>query len=207
MREHPRRFQSPGEAAVFWLNLGSKAEVNELFREWRPVHAKIGSEPRDDILAATTNSRSRERQNWDRVAARSDGHGSRLRPFPGARPPRRGQWTAGAHRLPIEFVTVAKVSNDRMRGSLFSSCKISLLFRFEGLFHSSVKLGSVQLRLVNPKAFFVTDRILIASVRLLNFAPAVPLRFSSRTGAHAQLSNELRVPAEGSNLKYSVQPY
>jgi hypothetical protein len=50
MREHPRRFQSPGEAAVFWLNLGSKAEVNELFREWRPVHAKIGSEPEGRYL-------------------------------------------------------------------------------------------------------------------------------------------------------------
>ena len=47
MREHPGRFQSPGEAAAFWLNLGSKAEVDELFREWRPVHAKIGSEPED----------------------------------------------------------------------------------------------------------------------------------------------------------------
>ena len=31
MREQPRGFQSPGEAAAFWLNLGSKAEVNELF--------------------------------------------------------------------------------------------------------------------------------------------------------------------------------
>jgi hypothetical protein len=28
-------------------------------------------------------------------------------------------------------VIVVKVSNDRMRGSLFSSCKISLLFPFE----------------------------------------------------------------------------
>jgi hypothetical protein len=35
MREHPRRFQSPTEAPAFWLNLGSKAEVNELFREWK----------------------------------------------------------------------------------------------------------------------------------------------------------------------------
>ena len=31
MREHPRRFQSPSEALAFWPDLGSKAEVNELF--------------------------------------------------------------------------------------------------------------------------------------------------------------------------------
>ena len=31
MREHPRRFQSPSEAPAFWPDLGSKAEVNELF--------------------------------------------------------------------------------------------------------------------------------------------------------------------------------
>jgi hypothetical protein len=37
MREHSPLIQSPGEAAAFWLNLGSKAEGNELCREWRPV--------------------------------------------------------------------------------------------------------------------------------------------------------------------------
>src|SRR6202453_2939892 len=88
------------------------------------------------------------------VAARSDGHGSRLRPFPGARPPQRGQWTAGAHRLPTEFVIVVKVSNDRMRGSLFSSCKTSLLFRFQALFHSSVKLR----RGINPPDAHIQSR-------------------------------------------------
>jgi hypothetical protein len=30
--------------------------------------------------------------------------------------------------LPTAFLTVVKVSNDRMRGSRFSSCKISLMF-------------------------------------------------------------------------------
>src|SRR5258707_6566874 len=63
------------------------------------------------------------------VAARSDEHESRLRPFPGARPPRRGQWTAGARRSPIAFVTAVKVPNDRMRGSQFSSWNISLPYR------------------------------------------------------------------------------
>jgi uncharacterized glyoxalase superfamily protein PhnB len=33
--------------AAFWLNLGSKAEVNELFREWKAAHAKIVSAPED----------------------------------------------------------------------------------------------------------------------------------------------------------------
>src|ERR1700687_3490977 len=66
------------------------------------------------------------------VAARSDEHESRLRPFPGARPPRRGQWTAGAHRSPIVFVTAVKVPNDRMRGSQFSSWNISLPYRRYG---------------------------------------------------------------------------
>jgi uncharacterized glyoxalase superfamily protein PhnB len=32
---------------VFWLNLESKAEVDELFREWKGAHAKIVSEPED----------------------------------------------------------------------------------------------------------------------------------------------------------------
>jgi hypothetical protein len=57
---------------------------------------------------------------------RSDEPGSRLRPFPGALPPRRSQWTAGARRSPTAFVTAVKVSNDRMRESRFSSCNISL---------------------------------------------------------------------------------
>src|ERR1700683_5547308 len=60
------------------------------------------------------------------AAARSDEHESRLRPFPGARPPRRGQWTAGAHRSPIAFVTAVKVPNERMKGSQFSSWNMSL---------------------------------------------------------------------------------
>src|SRR5579864_1376382 len=66
------------------------------------------------------------------VAARSDEHENRLRPFPGARPPRRGQWTAGARRSPIAFVTAVKVPNDRMRGSQFSSWNISLPYRRYG---------------------------------------------------------------------------
>jgi uncharacterized glyoxalase superfamily protein PhnB len=33
--------------AAFWLNLDSKAEVNELFREWKAAHAKIVSAPED----------------------------------------------------------------------------------------------------------------------------------------------------------------
>src|ERR1700733_11980829 len=66
------------------------------------------------------------------VVARSDEPGNRLRPFPGARPPRRGQWTVTAHRSPTRFLTAVKGSNDRMRGSLFSSCKLSLPHRREG---------------------------------------------------------------------------
>ena len=63
------------------------------------------------------------------VAARSDEHESRLRPFPGARPRRRGRWTAGARRRPIAFVTAVKAPNDRRRGSQFSSWNISLPHR------------------------------------------------------------------------------
>src|SRR5437660_704736 len=59
------------------------------------------------------------------VVARNDEPGSRLRPFRGVRPPRRGQWTAGARRSPTVSVTAVKESNDRMRGSQFSSCNIS----------------------------------------------------------------------------------
>src|ERR1700692_4599762 len=66
------------------------------------------------------------------VAARSDEHESKLRPCPGARPPRRGPWTAGARRPPIAFVTAVKVPNDRMRGSQFSSWNISLPYRRYG---------------------------------------------------------------------------
>ena len=32
---------------LFWLNLNSKAEVDELFAEWKSTHAKIVSEPED----------------------------------------------------------------------------------------------------------------------------------------------------------------
>jgi len=32
---------------LFWLNLNSKAEVDELFAEWSAAHAKIVSEPED----------------------------------------------------------------------------------------------------------------------------------------------------------------
>ncbi len=32
---------------LFWLNLESKAEVDELFEEWKAAHAKIVSEPED----------------------------------------------------------------------------------------------------------------------------------------------------------------
>jgi len=32
---------------LFWLNLESKAEVNELFAEWKAAGAKIVSEPED----------------------------------------------------------------------------------------------------------------------------------------------------------------
>ncbi len=32
---------------LFWLNLESKAEVDELFAEWKAAHAKIVSEPED----------------------------------------------------------------------------------------------------------------------------------------------------------------
>jgi uncharacterized glyoxalase superfamily protein PhnB len=32
---------------LFWLNLDSKAEVDELFAQWKAAHAKIISEPED----------------------------------------------------------------------------------------------------------------------------------------------------------------
>src|SRR6267154_1177530 len=56
-----------------------------------------------------------------------------------ARPRQRGQWTAAARQPPIAFVTAGKVSNVRTRGSLFSSCKISLSF----FVRNSVRGGSV----------------------------------------------------------------
>src|SRR5580692_10034680 len=77
------------------------------------------------VLAPIAASRG----NGDAVAARSDEPGSRLRPFQGARPLWRGQWTAGARRPPTVFVTAVKLPNDRMRGSQFSSCNISLTYR------------------------------------------------------------------------------
>jgi hypothetical protein len=47
--------------AGFWLNLGSKAEVNELFKEWKAAHAKIDSVPRRMISwLETTKSRGPE---------------------------------------------------------------------------------------------------------------------------------------------------
>src|ERR1700691_399788 len=66
------------------------------------------------------------------VAARSDEPGSKLRPFPGARPPRRGQSTAEARRPPTALVTAVKLSNDRTRSSEFSSCNVSLPHRRYG---------------------------------------------------------------------------
>ena len=44
MREYPADSKVPAKRRAFWLNLGSKAEVNELFREWKAAHAKIVSE-------------------------------------------------------------------------------------------------------------------------------------------------------------------
>lgn len=32
---------------LFWLNLQSKAEVDDLFARWKAAHAKIASEPED----------------------------------------------------------------------------------------------------------------------------------------------------------------
>src|ERR1700733_11658979 len=60
------------------------------------------------------------------IAARSDEHESKLRPFPGARPLRRGQWIAGVRQPLTALLTAAKVSNGRMRGSQFSSCRLVL---------------------------------------------------------------------------------
>ena len=58
-----------------------------------------------------------------RVAGRSDGHGSRLRPRPAPRPPRQDRWTAAARRPPSASAIAAKVSSARTRGSRFSSCR------------------------------------------------------------------------------------
>ena len=45
---HPfRRSYGNTGPILFWLNLESKAEVDELFEEWQAAHAKIVSEPED----------------------------------------------------------------------------------------------------------------------------------------------------------------
>src|SRR6266480_7922275 len=45
---HPfRRSYGNTGPILFWLNLESKAEVDELFEEWKAAHAKIVSEPED----------------------------------------------------------------------------------------------------------------------------------------------------------------
>lgn len=44
------RSESPtatGGPILFWLNLDSKAEVDELFAQWKAAHATIVSEPED----------------------------------------------------------------------------------------------------------------------------------------------------------------
>ena len=43
----PSLISKSGEAAAFCLNLGGKAELNELLREWKATHAKIVSGPED----------------------------------------------------------------------------------------------------------------------------------------------------------------
>jgi hypothetical protein len=58
MREQPRRFQSPGEEPAFWLNLGSQAEVNQLFREWKAAHAQIVSAPEERYLGCKPRIRA-----------------------------------------------------------------------------------------------------------------------------------------------------
>src|SRR5580658_6072840 len=90
------------------------------------------------------------------VAMRSDEHGSRLRPFPGARPLRRGQWTAGVRRLPTAFVTAVKVSNGRMRGSQFSSYEISLLFWF-GPYSISRESKNLYSHALSSRALFLVS--------------------------------------------------
>ncbi len=42
-----REFYGNTGPLIFWLNLESKAEVDELFAEWRTAQAKIVSEPED----------------------------------------------------------------------------------------------------------------------------------------------------------------
>jgi hypothetical protein len=46
-----RAFREPhgnvGPPILFWLNLSSKTEVNELFAEWKAARANIVSEPED----------------------------------------------------------------------------------------------------------------------------------------------------------------
>jgi predicted dinucleotide-binding enzyme len=43
---------------AFWLNLGSKAEVNELFREWKAAHATIVSVPEERYLGCKQRIRA-----------------------------------------------------------------------------------------------------------------------------------------------------
>jgi uncharacterized glyoxalase superfamily protein PhnB len=42
-----RDFYGNGGPVLFWLNLNSKAEVDELFAQWKAAQAKIVSEPAD----------------------------------------------------------------------------------------------------------------------------------------------------------------
>jgi uncharacterized glyoxalase superfamily protein PhnB len=42
----PRVLRQHGPILV-WLNLESKAEIDELFAQWKAAHAKIVSEPED----------------------------------------------------------------------------------------------------------------------------------------------------------------
>jgi hypothetical protein len=71
MREHPRLFQSPGEAPPLWLKLASKAEVNELFREWKAAHVACQPEERClgclGCLAANIEFVQSSMTNWDRA--------------------------------------------------------------------------------------------------------------------------------------------
>jgi uncharacterized glyoxalase superfamily protein PhnB len=46
-RSFHEHYGNVGPPILFWLNLDSKAEVDELFAEWKAAHAKIVSEPED----------------------------------------------------------------------------------------------------------------------------------------------------------------
>jgi hypothetical protein len=56
-----------------------------------------------------------------RVAARSDEHGSKPRPFPGVLLRQQAQLTATACQPLIAFLTAVTASNDRMRETQFPS--------------------------------------------------------------------------------------